>query len=423
MTDLGAERRAHAQATVVQEFLRSSAERGDPYAKILMMPDDPYPLYEEVRARGPLYRSDTGVWTTASHRVANQVLRDKRFGVRRADGTKAPEFLPFDNSMLGLDPPDHTRLRKLAVPSLNPRRLAHWLPHVERFTDELLDDMLKGRNEVNFMRAFAQQLPLRVIGDLVGIPPHHRRTFFRLSRRMAYLLDGVASVEVARDVVAATDEMTAMFRDIIGERRAEPREDLISDLLPAVDDGRMTMEEMVPLCMFLPLAGTETTVNLIGNALKTLLEHPEQWAMLTADPSLAPAVVRETLRHETPVQQYRRLAHTDIEIEGRVIAAGEELAICAGGANRDPDVYPDPGRFDITRDPGPENLSFSAGIHFCLGAALARMESEVALSAIAARLPAIRRVGPVRRRGSFIIRGMLQFPVALRPASAGAEPR
>ncbi|MDB1089997.1 cytochrome P450 [Streptomyces sp. ACA25] len=414
MTDLATERRARVQAAIVQEFLRKAAERGDPYAKILFIPDDPYPLYEEVRARGKLYKSEAGIWTTASHGVANRVLRDKRFGVRRADGTKAPEFMPFDNSMLGLDPPDHTRLRKLTVPSLNPRRLAHWRPHVERFTDELIDDMLAGRNEVNFMRAFAQQLPLRVIGDLVGIPPHHRRTFFRLSRRMAYLLDGVATVELAGDVQAAIREMTVMFHDIIEEHRADPRDDLISELLPAVDDGRLSMEEMVPLCMFLPLAGTETTVNLIGNALKMLLEHPEQREMLTDDPSLAPAVIRETLRHETPVQQYRRIAHTDIELEGQLITAGGELAICAGGANRDPEVYPDPERFDITRDPGPDNLSFSAGIHFCLGAALARMEAEIALAAITTRLPGIRRVGPVRRRGSFIIRGMLQFPVALR---------
>ncbi|MER5551936.1 cytochrome P450 [Streptomyces sp. NPDC002793] len=414
MTELEAERRARYQATVVQDFLRTAAAGGDPYAGILLVPDDPYPLYDEIRARGTLDRSAVGAWTTTSHRVANQILRDRRFGVRRADGTKAPEFMPFDNSMLGLDPPDHSRLRKLATPSLNPRRLTHWQPHVERFTDELLDEMLAGRDRVNFMRSFAQQLPLRVIGDLVGIPPRHRRLFFRLSRRMAYLLDGVATVAAAQDAMAAITEMTVMFHDIVAERRADPQDDLISDLLPAVDDGRLTMDELVPLCMFLPLAGTETTVNLIGNGLLALLGHPEQWQMLVADPSLAPAVVRETLRFDTPVQQYRRIAHTDIELEGRLVAAGEEVAICAGGANRDPEVYADPGRFDITRDPGPENLSFSAGIHFCLGAALARMEAEIALAAIAARVPDIRRAGPVRRRGSFIVRGMLQFPVSLR---------
>lgn len=414
MSELEAERRARYQATVVQEYLRKTAEEGDPYAAVLLVPDNPYPLYEQLRERGALHRSAVGAWTTASHRVANQILRDRRFGVRTAEGAKPPEFMPFDNSMLGLDPPDHTRLRRLATPSLNPRRLAHWQPHIERFTGELIDEMLAGRDQVNFMRAFAQQLPLRVIGDLVGIPPRHRQLFFRLSRRMAYLLDGVATVQAARGAAAAIEEMTVMFHDIIAERKADPREDLISDLLPAVEDGRLTMDEMVPLCMFLPLAGTETTVNLIGNGLLALLENPGQWDMLAADPSLAPAVVRETLRHDPPVQQYRRIAHTDLELEGRLIAAGEEVAICAGGTNRDPEVYPDPGRFDITRDPGPENLAFSAGIHFCLGAALARMEAETALAALAARVPGIHRVGPVRRRGSFIIRGMLQFPVALR---------
>ncbi|MGZ3119577.1 cytochrome P450 [Streptomyces sp. H62] len=414
MSELEAERRAQYQTTVVQGALRTAAAGGDPYASILLVPDDPYPFYEQLRERGTLHRSAVGVWTTTSHRVANQILRDRRFGVRTPEGEKPPEFMPFDNSMLGLDPPDHTRLRRLATPSLNPRRLAHWQPYVERFTDELIDEMLAGRGQVNFMRAFAQRLPLRVIGDLVGIPSHHRQLFFRLSRRMAYLLDGVATVPAARGVVAAIGEMTVMFREIIAERRADPREDLISDLLPAVEDGRMTMDEMVPLCMFLPLAGTETTVNLIGNGLLALLEHPEQWDMLVADPSWAAAVVRETLRYDPSVQQYRRIAHTDLQLEGETIAAGEEVAICAGGANRDPEVYPDPGRFDITRDPGPENLAFSAGIHFCLGAALARMEAETALAALAARVPEIRRAGPVRRRGSFIVRGMLQFPVDLR---------
>ncbi|MBM7769842.1 P450-derived glycosyltransferase activator [Actinokineospora baliensis] len=412
MTDL-ADRQARAQMALWQDHLRAVSDRGDPYALLLRAPEDPYPLYEQVRARGPLHLSGLGVWVTASYRLANKVLRDKRFGVRRADGTKAPEFMPFDNSMLGLDPPEHTRLRKLSVPSLNPRRLQKWLPVAERVCDELIDRILAGRAEFNFMSAFAQQLPLRVIGDLVGIPERHRRLFFQLSRRMAYLLDGVASVEVARDVRAAIAEMTVMFTDIVALRRVEPGDDLISDLLPAVDDGRLAMDELVPLCMFLPLAGTETTVNLIGNAVRALLGAPEQWARFKDDPALAPAVVQETLRYDTPVQQYRRIAHTDVELDGHVVPAGAELAICAGAANRDPEVYSAPDRFDIGRESGPDTLSFSAGIHFCLGAALARIEAEIALVAVARRLPDLRRVGQVRRRDSFIIRGMLQFPVAV----------
>ncbi|WP_026426069.1 cytochrome P450 [Actinokineospora inagensis] len=413
MTDL-ADRQAHAQMSLWQEHVRAVSERGDPYAKLLRAPEDPYPLYEQIRARGPLHLSGLGVWVTADHRLANKVLRDRRFGVRRADGTKAPEFMPFDNSMLGLDPPDHTRLRKLTVPSLNPRRLARWRPVAERVCHELIDGMLSGRAEVNFMSAFAQRLPLRVIGDLVGIPERHRRAFFQLSRRMAYLLDGVASVAVAADVRAAIAEMTVLFTDIVAERRVEPRDDLISDLLPAVDDGRLAMAELVPLCVFLPLAGTETTVNLIGNAVRALLLHPEQWTAFKADPALAPAVVQETLRYDTPVQQYRRIAHVDVELGDAIVPAGAELAICAGAANRDPEVYPRPERFDIGREAGPETLSFSAGIHFCLGAALARIEAEIALAAVAERLPDLRPVGQVRRRDSFIIRGMLQFPVAVR---------
>ncbi|MDF5759264.1 cytochrome P450 [Spongiactinospora sp. TRM90649] len=414
MTEI-ADRQTRAHAAVWQDYLWSVGERGDPYALLLRAPADPYPLYERIHARGPLHQSGLGTWVTGSHRLANKVLRDKRFGVRRTDGEKAPEFMPFDNSMLGLDPPHHTRLRKLTVPTLNPRKLVRWKPRAAEVSNELIDRIMRGRNEFNFMSSFAQQLPLQVIGDLVGIPDRYRRLFFQLSRRMAYLLDGVATVEVAQDVQRAIAEMTAMFVDIIEMRKADPQDDLISDLLPAVEDGRLSMDEMVPLCMFLPLAGTETTVNLIGNALRALLDHPEQWEMFKADPvSLAPAVVQETLRHDTPVQQYRRIVHEDLELEGHLLAADSELAICAGAANRDPEIYPDPGRFDITRESGPETLSFSMGIHFCLGAALARLEAEIALAALAERLPGLRQVGPVRRRDSFIIRGMLQFPVAMK---------
>lgn len=405
--------RARMHMQMWHDFLWSVGDQGDPYALLLRAPQDPYPLLEQVRERGPLHRSALGTWVTADYKLASKVLRDRRFGVRRTNGEKAIEFMEFDNSMLGMDPPDHTRLRRVAMTSLNPRNMERWRPRADQYCDELFDDVLAGRGEFNFMTAFAQQLPLRIISDMVGIPEEYRPEFFRLSRRMAYLLDGVATVEVAEDVGRAIQDMTVMFEDIIAVRRSAPRDDLISDLLPAVDDGRLTMAEMVPLCMFLPLAGTETTVNLIGNATLAMLDHPEQWERFKAEPELAPAVIQETLRYDTPVQQYRRIVQEDLELAGHHLPADSELAICAGAANRDPAIYPDPARFDIARPPGREVLSFSLGTHFCLGAALARLEAEVALAAVARRLPNLRQVGPIRRRDSFIIRGMLQFPVAV----------
>jgi len=408
----GTDQQARMRRNVWSQFVETAAERGDPYALLLGVPENPAPLYADLRARGPLYRSALGSWVTGNHALAGKILRDRRFGVRRVDGGKAPEAIPFDNSILGLDPPDHTRLRKLASPTLNPRRMELWRPKVEEYCDELLDKILARGGKFNFMTAFAQQLPVRVVSELIGIPERHWRTSFRLTRRMAHLMDGEATVEVVDDVTRAIDESTAMFTEIVAERTEDPGEDLISDLLPVLHDGTMTMAELVALCTFLTLAGVETTVNLIGNATATLLNHPEQWGKFKDDPRLAPGVVQETLRYETPVQQYRRIVQEELELDGQHLPVDSELAICAGAANRDPEAYPDPDTFDITRTSDREVLSFSLGIHFCLGATLARLEAEVAMAAVARRLPGLRQVAPVRRRSSYIVRGMLQFPVA-----------
>ncbi|HEU5470755.1 MAG TPA: cytochrome P450 [Actinophytocola sp.] len=401
-----------AQLAVWNEYLWSVGDQGDPYALILRAPDDPYPLYEEVRARGPLHRSALGTWVTADHKLSSKVLRDRRFGVRQLSGEKAIESIEFDNSMLGVDPPDHGRLRKLAIPAINPGQMESWRPRIETYTEELVEKFLAAGGRANFMTAFAQQLPNYVISELLGIPDRHRPAAFRLTRRMARMIESEPTPQLVEDVTGSVAELYLMFEDIIALRRADPGDDLVTQLLPALDEGRLSKAELVALCAFLTLGGVETTVNLIGNATLLMLEHPDQFEMFKGDPGLAPAVIQETLRFETPTQQYRRIVQEDLELAGQVLPADSQVAICAGAANRDPEVYPDPGRFDITRPPGRELLSFSLGIHFCLGAALARLEGEVALAAVARRLPNLRRIGPIRRRKSYVIRGMLQFPVA-----------
>lgn len=412
----GAGQREQARREVWNAFLGSAAQQGDPYALLLGVPEDPGPLYAQLREKGPLYRSAIGTWVTGRHAVAGKILRDRRFGVRLTSGEKAPEAIEFDNSMLGQDPPNHTRLRKLAAPTFNPRRMEKWRSRVEEYVDELIDRILAKGGKFNFMTAFAQQLPVRVVSELLGIPEQYWRSAFRLTRRMAHLMDGDASPEVADDVLQAIDESARVFGEIVVLVRENPGENMISDLLPALDDGTLSLDELIALCTFLILAGVETTVNLIGNATATLLGHSEQWAMFKDDVSLAPGVVQETLRYETPVQQYRRIVQEDLELGGVFLPADTELAICAGAANRDPEAYHDPDRFDITRSTTrrgePEVLSFSMGMHFCLGATLARIEAEVAMTAVAKRLPDLRQVAPVRRRSSYIVRGMLQFPVA-----------
>ncbi|MGB3442676.1 MAG: cytochrome P450 [Actinophytocola sp.] len=406
--------RTRAQLAVWHEYVAAAGEQGDPYALLLGAPENPYPLYEQIRARGPVSRSALGTWLVPDHALAGKVLRDRRFGVRMGSGDRAPQSVEFDNSMLGMDPPDHTRLRKLTIHAINPGQMESWRPRIERFCDELLDRILAGPARFNFMTAFAQQLPMYVIGELIGVPREHQPEMFALTRRMMHLVDGEPSLALIEDVSRSTAQMHAIFADIIARRRADPGADLVSDLLPALDDERMSMAEFTPLLAFLTLGGVETTVNLIANALNLMLAHPDQWTAFRDDPSMAPSVIQETLRFETPTQQYRRVVQEELEIGGVVLPVDSQLAILAGAANRDPEVYPDPERFDVFRPRNRELLSFSLGIHFCLGAALARLEGEVALAAVAARLPDVRPIGPIRRRKSYIIRGMLQFPVAVR---------
>jgi cytochrome P450 len=227
------------------------------------------------------------------------------------------------------------------------------------------------------------------------------------------LLEGIMTFDHVQSVTVALDELSTLFTDIIERRSADPRDDLISEMLANVAAGHLTMDEMLPLCMFLPLAGMETTVNLIGNGVLALLNHPEQWRLLRENPDLAAGAAEETLRWDPPVQQYRRVAHEPIELEGARLPVDGELAILAGAANRDPEVYPDPARFDITRRIESDTLAFSAGIHYCLGASLAGMEAEEAFRILVDRLPHLSQAGPVQRRESFIIRGLVTFPVTL----------
>ncbi|NGO68316.1 cytochrome P450 [Streptomyces boncukensis] len=408
------ERALRAQLAFFRDFIRNQAEQGDPYANVLGVPENPYPHYEEVRARGRLYRSSIGSWVTADHKLANEILRDRRLGVRKANGEKLPEIMSFDNSLLGADPPDHTRLRRVMTPTLNPRMAGGWRPRVKEICSRLIDDILAEDKPFNLMTAFAQQLPVAVIADLVGIPERCRADFFHISRRITPLLEGVVTYEQTQSTEAAIKEMTDLFVDIIALRKADPQDDMISRLVPLVDEGTLSMDELVPMVTFVPLAGSETTVNLVGNGILALLAHPEQWQLLVERPELAAGVAEETLRYDPPVQQYRRIAHERIELAGHTLPVDGELAIMVGGANRDPQVFPDPGTFDITRDIGADTLAFSAGIHYCMGASLAKLEAEVAFEALTARIPRLRRAGPIRRSGSFIIRGMREFPVAAR---------
>ncbi|GAA4855265.1 cytochrome P450 [Saccharopolyspora cebuensis] len=408
-----------AQSAVVGAFARL----GDPGARLMRSPwrADPYPLYEQLRAQGPVVRSRLGTLLATTHQVCDEMLRDRRFGVRTSDGSygdPTAAAVDLQLSLLELDPPDHTRLRRLAAPAFRPRRLAVHRERIEGIAHELLDAAL-ARGGFDLIRDFASPLPIRVICSLLGLRGLDADRLAAHGTVLARALDGVRSPVHLRQMRASFAELDALFTGLIPRRREDPGDDLLSDLVTALDDEQLTAVELVRLADLLLVAGFETTVNLIGNGALALLHHPDQWAALVDDPGLAPAVVEETLRWDPPVQMTMRIAHEDLELGGRPVRADTPVLALLGSAGRDPAVHDRPERFDLARDTRGEHLAFSSGIHYCLGAPLARMEAECAFRALAERVPELRRAGALRRRPTSIIHGLAALPVR---AGRAAQP-
>ncbi|GAA1428203.1 cytochrome P450 [Microlunatus lacustris] len=386
----------------------------DPFARLQLAEGrrDPYPLYEEVRRRGPLVPTPLVGFQTASHRICREVLRDRGFGVQSEDSLR-----PADGglSLLELDPPDHTRLRRLVAPSFTPRALAGARARIESVVDELLDD-LPPAGPFDLVTALASPLPIRVITDLLGVPDDDSAAFARDGATIGSALAGVQSPAHVFRLIEANRRLAALMEQVFEDHRRAPRDDLVSRLL-AAEGQEARADELAPLCRLLLVAGFETTVNLIGNTVLALLQHPDQWQEVVDDPSLAGAAVEETLRWDPPVQRTFRAPLADVELAGVPIPRGAMLMLLLAGANRDPEVFDQPDRFDLHRYVGPrtpeaEHLSFSAGVHYCIGAPLARLEATVAVEQLARRYPKLRRAGRLRRRsGGTVIRGPAELVV------------
>ena len=373
--------------------------------------DDPYAIYEGVRRQGTLVPARIGNWVTTSHRVCTSVLRDRRFGVRSAElsfaDTPSDEF---DLSFLDRDPPDHTRLRRLAQPAFSPKRMAEYRPRIEQLVDDLLD-RAAATGEFDLVTAFAAPLPIAVITDLLGVPDADANRFAQVGTVIGSALDGIHSLRHAARLQAANEELEALFEGLFALRRRAPADDLISRIVAAEGD-QIQPGEMLPMCNLLLVAGFETTVNLVGNAVNTLLDHPAQWRDLCDDPAgLAGPAVEETLRYDPPVQRTARCATADVELDGRTVRAGEFVVTLLGAANRDPEAFAEPNRFDIHREQTADHLAFSSGIHYCVGQPLARLEAVIALRRLAERMPDLRRGGPIKRRVSSVVRGPIHLPV------------
>ena len=387
--------------------------KGDPLSQLQLAMGrvDPPAQYERMRARGPVLPTRLGNLSTTSYAVCQQVLRSRAFGVTDPAAPRPGEDM-LDLSLLALNPPDHGRLRRLAAPAFTPRRMVAYQRLVEASTDHLLD-RVAGQERFDLVSAFASPLPIAVITRMLGLADDPDR-LRRVGATTASALDGVHSIRHAIQLFLADRELQASLAALMARAAEEPGDDLASALLAQQDDT-VTTAELSSLVGLLLLAGFETTVNAIGNGVQALLADRQQWELLVEDPSRAEAVVEEVLRFAPPVQQTARVrlsSSEPTELAGVPVPPGQWILLMLAAANRDPAVFTDPNRFDISRANAADHLAFSGGIHYCLGAALARMELAVAFRALAVRFPRLRPVGRVIMRPGTTLRGPRQFLVA-----------
>ncbi len=385
---------------------------------------NPYPQYQALREAAPVYHSDLlDLWVLSRYDDVSFVLKDDRFSADRRKSTnqlvaqarKMQEEGPFAqaNTMLSADPPEHTRLRGLVSKAFTPRRIKEMRPRIQEIVDGILDE-LGGETEFDLIERLAYPLPVIVIAQMLGIPPEDRADFKRWSDDLVATLGGPSTTpdQLERAQKSAVD-MAEYFQSVIADRRKEPRDDLLSALIAAEERGDVLNEqELLATCMLLLAAGNETTTNLIGNGMLALLKNEDQLDKLLGDLSLMDSAVEEMLRYDGPVQATARVADADLEIDGHEIKQGQMLFVLLAAANRDPAAFPDPDRFDITRDDN-KHVAFGNGLHFCLGAPLARMEAQIAFRALFERRGKPKLAGDgVEWGGNFILRGPKHLQIA-----------
>ncbi|TXD00138.1 cytochrome P450 [Streptomyces sp. ISID311] len=387
---------------------------------------DPYPLYSRWRAQAPLARLDDQLMVLTRHEDCAAVLRDGRFGHPEADDPRfagrrpSLEVLVDDDGrpvrgFLGLNPPDHTRMRALVSQAFTRRRVERLAPRIEELTDELFTAMERAQGPVDLIEGLATPLPVAVISELLGVPTEDRHRMLTWSHAVARALvpDFLLPPGAAEQEAQARREFTDYLRELVVERRRAPGDDLLSALVTVHDDGdALTENELLATCTLLLIAGHETTVNLIGNGTLALLRHPDQLARLRSDPALTENAVEELLRYDSPVQLTVRFALQDAEVAGVPVPAGSTLLLLIGAANRDPAAYEHPERLDIGRTPV-RHLAFGQGIHFCLGAPLARLETQIALRMLLARAPQLRLAGEPEWKDHITLRGLSRLPLSL----------
>jgi cytochrome P450 len=386
---------------------------------------NPYPLYERLRTEDPVHWDPyLHAWVVTRYADVIQVFQQMS-----ADRTPSPERLAalgmerlgpiarvMVRQMLFLDPPEHTRVRGLAAAAFTPRRVEHLRGRVQEITDSLIDAVLADRR-MDVMDAIANPLPAIVTAEMFGMPSGDHRMLKDWSQDFAEMLGNFQHNPGRADrVLASVESMTSYFRDLVRHQATAPTEGLINALATAeVNGDRFTEEEVVANIIVTMVGGQETTTNLIGNGLLTLLRNPDELARLRDDDSLMPAAVEELLRYESPSQHTARIARADVELGGKTIHERDAVIAVMGAANRDPERFPDPGRLDVTRTDN-RHLAFAWASHFCFGAPLARLEGQTVLTSMLRRLPELRLAADrVEWRPNLGLRGLVALPVEFTP--------
>ena len=425
-------------------FLRGVAKiglrHGDLHARLIADPAvaaDPVPFYDELRAAGPLVKGRV-TYLTVDHALAHELLRSDDFRVliyglnlpaplrwlegRTRDDSLHPLRAP---SLLAVEPPDHTRYRKTVSAVFTPRAVAALRDRVEQTAADLLDQLAGETGVVDIVGRYCSQLPVAIISEILGVPERDRSRLLEFGELAAPSLDIALTWRQYRSVQAGIGGLTSWLSEHLAQLRRSPSDNLMSQLIQVAESGSaetyLNESELHAIAGLVLAAGFETTVNLLGNGIRMLLDAPQHLDALRQRPGLWPNAVEEILRLESPVQLTARVARGDVELAGTQLERGDLVLVYLAAANRDPAVFPDPHRFDIERPNVGKHLAFSGGRHFCLGAALARAEGEMGLRTFFDRFPEVRAAGSGSRRETRVLRGWSSLPVALGPARSLAR--
>lgn len=410
---------------------RQWARKGDPQARLIADPsvrENPYPIYEQIRAAGELSQTRVGL-ITATHAVAQSVLRSDDFRTTSVSASVLPRLQwieratrsgalhPLEKpSLLAVEPPSHTRYRSLVSSVFTARAVAAMRDDVQLVADRLLDDLAAEEGPVDLVPRYCARLPVAVISNILGVADADRARVLEFGEHAAPSLDFALTYRQFRTVEDGLIGFDRWLGEHLAALRREPGDNLMSRLIQATVDGQhLDDEELRATAGLVLAAGFETTVNLLGNGVRLLLDHPDQLDVLHSEPERWTNAVDEILRLESPVQMTARIANRDLEIAGHPVARDSFVSLILAAANRDAAVFPEPTAFDVRRENAGRHLAFSGGRHFCLGAALARLEGEVGLRCLFDRFPQLAAAGPGTRRETRVLRGWANLPVRVRP--------